>query len=94
MLSSYLNQSAQYEAQTGTDDRGQAIFAAPVAIPCRKEVRTAKVFSATSATVKPQTVYYTTHEVREGGKLDGKVTQSAEEWVGLGGRTEGFKAVI
>ena len=94
MLSSYLNQSAEYQQKTGTDDRGQPIYAAPVSINCRKQEKIQNILTATGQAVQTQHSYYLTTPVKEDDQLEGRRVMAVSVWRGLGGEVLGYKAVV
>jgi hypothetical protein len=94
MLNDYLNQEAQHAVQTGFDDRGQAIYAAPVVVACRRQKKALTGYEKDAQKRTQQSVYYLINEVREGDKLDGYKVLSVNTWVELFGGTVGFKAVV
>lgn len=94
MLGVYLNQTAQHQAKTGADGRGQPIYADALSISCRKQAKIQNVVTATGQSVQTQHTYYTLQEVAEGDMLDGRVVMAVSVWAGLNGEVMGYKAVV
>jgi hypothetical protein len=94
VLSAYLNQTAQYQRRTGTDNRGQGVYGSASTVACRKQAKTQHILTATGSTVKTNHVYYLTDSVAEGDVLDGKVVITVIPWAGLGGEIIGYKAAM
>lgn len=93
MLSTYLNQTAAYRRRSGTDARGQPLYSAVEAIPCRRRSGTSLVLTADGQALKCETVYYLGLTAREGDELDGKLITAVSEWVNIDGDSWGCKAV-
>lgn len=94
MLSTYLNQTAEYKPCTGTDGRGESIFGTPVTISCRKQAKTQNVLTATGQVLQSQHVYLLKQAVAVGDMLDGSVVMAVNDWHGLFGEVIGYKAVV
>lgn len=94
MLTSYLNQTAEYRPCIGTDDRGQPIYGSPVILPCRRQKKAQNALTATGQSVRTQHVYYLAREITEGDMLDGLVVMGISLMTGLDGETVGCKAVM
>jgi len=94
MLNAYLNQTAEYKPCTGTDDRGQSVYGAPVTLRCRMEQYTQNILTPSGQSVQTQHVYYLTESVSEGDLLNGKVVMAVSTWRNLNGRVLGYEAVV
>lgn len=94
MLNDYLNQAASLQHSTGTDDRGQTTHGPVQAVRCRKQRRGRVAVANQHATRVQETIYYLLVPVAEGDILDGKLVLTVNDWVGLGGSTAGYKAVV
>lgn len=94
MLGDYLNQTVVYHCKTGTDDRGQPIYAEPIMLPCRHQPKIQNVVTTTGQIVQTQHVYYLADYVAEGDMLDNKIVMAVSDWVDLGGEIIGHKAVV
>lgn len=94
MLTQYLTAKAQHEPMTNLNNRGEPIFGPPVAIYCRRQVKTQEIITPDKQTIKTEYIYYVKDAVVPGDKLDGRLVQLVEEWSMLGGRIMGFKAVV
>lgn len=94
MLSTYLNQKAQYQRRTDTDNRGQGIYGNALTVYCRRQAKKQCVLTTTGSTVKTNHVYYLANGAAEGDMLDGKVVIAVVPWTGLGGEIIGYKAAI
>jgi len=94
MLGDYLNQTVVYHGKTGTDDRGQPIYAEPITLPCRHQPKIQNVVTKDGKIVQTQHIYYTTQAVNENDMLNGKVVMAVSVWHGLNGEIIGYKAVV
>jgi hypothetical protein len=94
MLTAYLNQSCELLRKTGTDSRGQPVYAGAETIPCRLEEKFQLVTTANGETVPAHHICYTTEQVEAGDKINGLTVHSADTWTDLDGEDIGFKAVM
>lgn len=93
MLRPYLNHRAEHKKNIGLDERGQAQYAEPVSIACRKQATTRQSFTSSDITIQAEHIYYLSNRVSEGDMLDGLTVLLALEWADLSGQVRGFKAV-
>ncbi|MPW25950.1 hypothetical protein GC105_09120 [Alkalibaculum sp. M08DMB] len=94
MLDGYLNQTVDFSARTGTDDRGQPIYSEVLSIPCRYQSKIQNIVTSTGQMLQAQHVYYTKDAIQEGDKLNGLVVMAVADWVDLFGEKIGYKAVM
>jgi len=94
MLNAYLNQTVEHKARTGTDDRGQPIYADAEIIPCRYQAKAQNVLSTTGQLIKAQHIYFTKHKVAEGDMLGDGLVVAVSVWGVLNGNAIGYKAVF
>lgn len=93
MLGIYLNQTAEYKAQTGTNDRGQPTYETAVSIPCRREKTDKVIITSTGEKKQAEYWYLLRNAVSTGDILDSKVVLSVSDYPDLSGKVIGYEAV-
>lgn len=100
-MTKFLKQTCTFEAavrnasgEIALNKYGEAEYAAPITLKCRRERTTKDVLTANGSVVKSASIYYTdeTQVIRPDDKLDGRVVLNVSEYTNELGKTEGFES--
>lgn len=94
MLNDYLNQTAELQRQTGTNQRGQPIFSEIITVQCRLQQRHSLIKKSDSEVISTEHVCYLTDEVSTGDKINGLEVVSVSNMINLDGEIIGYRAVM
>ena len=94
MLEEYLNQSAEIQRKTGTNQRGQPIFSESETVQCRIQKKHTLVQKSASETISAEHICYLVNEIAVGDKIDGLTVLAVDNWVDLDGEIIGYKVVM
>lgn len=94
MLSNYLNQTCFLRRRTGTDVRGQPLYAEAVTVPCRLEEKFQLIRKANGEVVQVNHICYLAAEVGVDDDINGCTVEAVDKWTDYGGDTVGYKAVM
>lgn len=94
MLNDYLNQTAELQRQTGTNQRGQPVFSECQEVQCRLQQRHSLIKKSDSEVISAEHVCYLADEVRTGDKINGLTVLAVNDMINLDGEIIGYKAVM
>ena len=93
-LALYLNQTAQYQAQTGPDMYGNMQYAEPQTIKVRKEGKTRLVRDTNGETVASSTTLFSIEQINPIDMVDGVIVINSMSMVDGGGNIIGWEAYL
>ena len=94
VVSTYLNQTAEYAPQIGTDDRGAPLYGEAQQVACRRRCKARRTITSEGETLSEVTEYLLTQRVNTGDTLDGRQVLTVDDWAGFYGNIIGYKAVV
>ncbi|MDE5946336.1 MAG: hypothetical protein K2G63_03370 [Oscillospiraceae bacterium] len=94
MLEDYLNQSAELQHKTGTNQRGNPVFDDILTIQCRLQKKYTLIQKLDGETISAGHICYLVDEVKTGDKINGLTVLAVNSMVNLNGEIIGYKAVM
>lgn len=94
MLFSYLNQRAIFAKCIEIDNRGTPTYEEAKDMPCRKESYNKVIKTSTGEEKASTTRYFVADVVMPGDLIDDLVVLESVPWIGLNGKTLGYKVIV
>jgi hypothetical protein len=94
MMADYCNQSAVWKKAVGPNEYAETIYADPVGIPCRKEIKLRLVRDKNGNQVVSDTRLFTPEQIQVDDLIDDRVVISAQPSIDLDGNTDGYEVSL
>ncbi|MDP4092594.1 MAG: hypothetical protein Q8920_04465 [Bacillota bacterium] len=94
MIADYCNQYAVWKCKIGTNEYGEAEYAEPVSIKCRKEQKTRLILNSKGEQVLSDTRLYTVTPIKVDDLIDDRIVISVLDLPDLEGKIEGYEVSL